>query len=503
MTPDERAVRFINGLRHTAGSRHAGKPFGLRDWQERIIRTIFGTLLPDGLRQYREVGIWLPRKNGKTQLAAAVALYMLFCEPEPEGQIYSAAADRAQASLVFNAAKSMLLTVPELIDRATIVDSQKRICNKRTGTFYAAISSEAGTKHGYNSSCVIADELHCWKKRDLWTALTTSFGARTQPLTICITTAGIYDKTSLEWELYDYACKVRDGVIIDPHYLPVIYGIDREADWLDETNWHIANPALGDFRSLDEMRILAKRASENPALENDFRRLYLNQHTSQTTRWLNMASWEACEVDRIDTKGEWFGGLDAASKEDVCAFVLAKRLSGGGYAIKPWFWIPEATAHRKEQDDRVPYSAWIKAGYLETTPGNRVDQRYITQRIKDITRQYDCRHIRVDPWNVESMIQELQEEDYEVVEHANTHRRMNEPCGELASCIADGTLEHDGNECMNWMASNVEVRHNSEGHIKPDKQATREKIDGITAAVMAIAGAMVAEDVYTGPGVWG
>jgi phage terminase large subunit-like protein len=212
--------RFINNLSHTKG-KWAGESFQLRPWQEKIIRELFGTLQPDGRRQYQTCFGFLPRKNGKSELAAAIALYCLLSEPEFGGEIYSAAADRDQASLVFNTAAAMVRADSELSNAYKIIDSQKRIVNPSTGSFYRAISSESHTKHGYNPSVVIFDEIHYQPNRDLWDVLSTGMGSREQPLMIGVTTAG-YEKNLLAYELCDYALKVRDGIIDDPTFLPVM-----------------------------------------------------------------------------------------------------------------------------------------------------------------------------------------------------------------------------------------------------------------------------------------
>jgi len=291
INPAEKAVRFINNLSHTKGE-WAGQSFNLRSWQRDVIEKLFGTLRDDGLRQYRTCYVEVPRKNGKTTLAAAIALYMLLLDDEPGAEVYSAAVDRDQASLVFNAAAQMVRNDPKLSARLQIIDSRRRIFDPVTGSVYVAIPAEAGGRHGYNASAVIYDEIHAAPNRELYDVLTTSTGARRQPLVFVITTAG-YDRTSICWELHTYAERVRDGIVDDPSFLPVLYAAPVEADWTDEAVWHECNPALGDFRSLDEMRIAATRAKEIPGQQNAFRRLYLCQWTEQADRWIDMATWDA------------------------------------------------------------------------------------------------------------------------------------------------------------------------------------------------------------------
>jgi phage terminase large subunit-like protein len=237
----------------------------------------------------------MPRKNGKTELAAALAIDGLLFDGEIGAEVYSAAADRDQAALVFNVAAQMIRNDPELYAQVEILDSQKRIVHRGSGSFYRAISAEAYSKHGFNASRVIYDELHAAPSRELFDVLTTSMGAREQPQLIAISTAG-YDRHSILWELYSHALKVRATPAIDPSFLPIIYEAPVHADWLDEKVWRKANPALGDFRSLEEMRIMAKRAQEIPAQENVFRRLYLNQWTEQAARWIPLEAWDRCCV---------------------------------------------------------------------------------------------------------------------------------------------------------------------------------------------------------------
>jgi phage terminase large subunit-like protein len=287
-----RKVRLFNQLTHTKGP-SAGQPFNLRRWQERdIIRPLFKTDRT-GRRVYRTCLLMMPRKNGKSELAALLALDGLLFDGEQGAEVYSAAADKDQAGLVFNVAAQMLRNDPELLAQVEIVDSQKRIVHRKSGSFYRAISAEAYSKHGFNASRVIYDELHAAQSRELWDVLTSSTGARDQPLVVAISTAG-YDRHSILWELYQHALKVRESPDLDPTFLPILYEAPIGADWTDPRVWHTANPALGDFRSLEEMTIACARAKEIPAQENSFRRLYLNQWTEQASRWLSLASWDAC-----------------------------------------------------------------------------------------------------------------------------------------------------------------------------------------------------------------
>jgi phage terminase large subunit-like protein len=292
-TAGTRAISILNKLTHTKGP-FAGQPFNLRPWQIKIIRKLF-TTQRDGRRQYRTCLLMLPRKNGKSELCAALAIYFLLFDGEIGAEVYSAAADKDQAALVFNVAAQMIRNDAELLAQCEIIDSQKRIVHRRSGSFYRAISAEAYSKHGFNASVVIYDELHAAQTRELWDVLSTSQGARSQPLMMAITTAG-YDRHSILWELYAHARKVAEHPALDPTFLPILFEAPSDADWTDEKVWRKANPALGDFRSFEEMRIACDRAQEIPAQENTFRRLYLNQWTEQAARWIALTAWDACQV---------------------------------------------------------------------------------------------------------------------------------------------------------------------------------------------------------------
>lgn len=252
MKPRIDPVWFINNLTHAKGEA-GGRPFNLRPWQKAIVQSLFKRRR-DGLRQYRTALLMLPRKNGKTELAAAIALYGLLADGEIGAEVYSAAADKDQASLVFQVAAQMIRNDPELDGSVEIVDSQKRIVHRKSGSFYRAISAEAYSKHGFNASTVIYDELHAAPTRELWDVLATSQGARTQPILLAISTAG-YDRHSILYELYAHAKSVVSNPTLDPTFLPILYEAEVGADWTDERVWRKANPALGDFRSLEEMQI--------------------------------------------------------------------------------------------------------------------------------------------------------------------------------------------------------------------------------------------------------
>lgn len=480
------AMQVVNNLTHTKGP-FAGKPFNLRPWQVRIIKQIFKTR-KDGRRQYRQALLMLPRKNGKTELAAALAVYFLLFDGEIGGEVYSAAADKDQAALVFNVAAQMIRNDEELLAQVEIIDSQKRIVHRKSGSFYRAISAEAYSKHGFNASVVIYDELHAAPSRELWDVLTTSQGARSQPLTIAISTAG-YDRHSILWELYTHAVKVQENPSIDPTFLPILYEAPREADWTDESVWKKANPALGDFRSLEEMRIAAARAKEIPAQENTFRRLYLNQWTEQASRWIQLPSWDACRVtvDRASLRGrKCYLGMDLSSTKDLTA-IVAVFPDDDGFTVLPHFFVPMESIRERSTRDRVPYDQWAREGYLTATPGNVVDYEAVRQTLKDWAAEFQIRELAFDPWNATDLVTRLQEQDgFTCVAMRQGFASLSAPTKALEKAILARTLRHDGHPVLRWNISNVSVETDPAGNLKISKKVSTERIDGVAALVMAI-----------------
>jgi phage terminase large subunit-like protein len=500
----DRAVSFISALKHSTGE-YAGQSFMLQDWQRGIIETLFGTLNPDGTRQYRTCYITVARKNGKTELGAGVGLYLLVADNEPGAQIYSAASDRAQASLIYNAAAPMVRQSGALSKRLKDIASQKRLVDYKSNSFYQVLSAEAYSKHGLNAHAILFDELHSQPNRDLWDVLTTSTGARRQPLTFVMTTAG-YDRNTIGWEIHDYACKVRDGIIKDPTFLPVIYQTPDDADWNDEKNWHLANPALGTFRKIDEMRALYNKARETPALEMTFRRLYLNQWVNSVQRWLPMDKWDECSDAPEELNGRpCYAGLDLAATTDLAALSLVFPREDS-YDILMRFWIPEDGAHEKERKDRVPYQQWAKQGYITLTPGNVIDYDYIAHELKTLREQYDIREVAFDRWGATKLSQDLTEAEFTMVPFGQGFVSMSAPTKELMSIVLSKKLRHGGHPILRWNADNLVVQMDPAGNLKPDKAKATQKIDGMVALIMALDRATrhaadYGRSVYDGRGV--
>jgi phage terminase large subunit-like protein len=428
----------------------------------------------------------IPTHN--SELAAALAIYFLLFDGEIGAEVYSAAADKDQAALVFNVAAEMIRNDPELLATCEIVDSQKRILHRKTGSFYRAISAEAYSKHGFNASAVIYDELHAAPTRDLWDVLSTSQGARSQPLMMAITTAG-YDRHSILWELYAHAVKVLENPTLDPTFLPILFEAPVDADWTDERVWRKANPALGDFRSLEEMRTAAARAKEIPAQENTFRRLYLNQWTEQAERWISMPAWDACraQVKRSALLGrKCYLGMDLASTKDLTALV-AVFPDADGFDVLAHFFVPKENVLERVRRDRVPYDQWQRDGYLTATPGNVVDYEAVRKQINDWASAFDVKTIAFDPWNATDLVTRLQEQDgFTCAPIRQGFASLSAPTKSLEKAILSKTLRHDGHPVLRWNMGNISVESDPTGNIKISKKVSTERIDGAAALVMAV-----------------
>lgn len=491
------AIKFISALKFTKGE-WAGRPFILQPWQKKFIRKLFGYVNKDGTRRYRTAYLEIPRKNGKSELAAAIALYLLFADGEPGAEIYSAAADREQASLVFNAAASMVRKSKWLSGISRIVDSQKRIVFYKKNSFYRAISSEAYSKHGFNAHAVVYDELHVAPNRDLWDTLQTSMGARRQPLMLAITTAG-YDRNSICWEVHEYARQVRDGVIKDPSFLPVIYSADPEDDWTDEKVWAKANPNLGVTIKLDFLRQECQRAKEIPAYQNTFRRLYLNQWTQQDTRWIDMEAWRECggKVDYEELANlRCWAGVDLSTTTDIssCALVFEPD-SDGVVHVLSYNWVPRENIAARVRRDRVPYDLWAQQGHITATEGNVIDYDYIRIAITDeIKRRFPLLQVvGYDPWNATKWAIDLESEGVPVMEVRQGFKTMSPACKELERLIIGRKLRHNNNPVLTWAMDNLVVAQDPAGNIKPAKDKSTERIDPAVAVIIAISAMLQSE----------
>ncbi len=485
-------MSFEECLTFTAGE-WRGRPFVLQPWQRNIVSTLFGWIRPDGTRRYREAFIYVPRKNGKSELAGGLGNYLIFADGEPGAQVYCAAADREQARLVFNAARTMVQAEPEMLSRARV--HTNAIMYEATGSVLKVVSAEAYSKHGVNAHGIIIDELHAQPNRELVDVLSTSTGARRQPLIIHITTADFDREGSICNEKHEYACKVRDGVIDDPAFLPVIYEATNDDDWTDPAVWRRVNPNLGVSVSHEYLERECRKAQETPSYENTFKRLHLNIRTQQDVRWLSLEAWDACDsatVDESELEGRTcFAGLDLSATTDLSALVLVFPDGDGSITLLARFWVPMDNAVKRERRDRVPYRTWGRQGFIEMTPGNVIDYDRIRAHITDLSERFDIREIAVDRWNATQLTTQLQGDGHTVIAFGQGFKDMSAPTKELEKLVISAKLRHGGPPVLRWMASHVSVETDAAGNLKPSKKKSTERIDGLVAAIMAIGRASI------------
>ncbi len=483
-------VAFIEQLRHTKGEFY-NQPFELIDWQEKIIRDVFGILKPDGYRQFNTVYIEVPKKCGKSELAAAVALYMLCADGEQRGEVYGCAADRDQASLVFDVACDMVRLCPALMKRCDIRPSRKSINFAPTSSTYKALSADVAGKSGINVSALVFDELWVQKSDEFFKMMTVGTSdARKNPLHFIITTAG-NDPNTICYEIHQKAVDIIEGRKFDPHFYPVIYGADESDDWTDPEVWKKANPSLGITIGIDKVEAACEQAKQNPAEENAFRQLRLNQWVKQAVRWMPMDKYDACAfpVDAKALRGRvCYGGLDLSSTTDLTSFVLVfpPEYENDKYQVLPFFWLPEETLDLRVRRDHVPYDLWEKQGYIKTTEGNVVHYGFIEKYIELLGQEYNIREIGFDRWGAVQMVQNLEDMGFTVVPFGQGFKDMSPPTKEIYKLVFEQKIAHGGHPVLRWNFDNIFIRQDPAGNIKADKEKSTEKIDGAIATIMAL-----------------
>jgi len=489
------AIEFFHKkIVHIKGAK-TGEPFILEVWEQAIIANLFGWKSKEtGFRRYQECFIEVGRKNGKTPLAAGILLYLLFEDGEPGAEIYGAASEYKQASLVFTHAHGMVNRESSLSDRCKVFKGQsKAIELGQPGDddygVYRVVSSEAFSAHGWNTHAAVVDELHTQPNRDLVDALSTSTAAREQPLLIYITTSDFEREGSICNEKEDHALDVCNGVIEDLSFLPVVYQAQLEDDWTKLETWKKANPNLGVSVSLDFIERECKRAQETPAYENTFKRLHLNIRTEQDVRWLALSDWDACGgvvLPEALYGKSCYAGIDLSSKTDITAFEL---YFPDEQKVLSYFWVPKENAHKREIKDKVQYTAWANQDWIKLTPGNVVDYNIVMTDIADIASKYKIEGIGFDRWGFEAVRQQLVGcgvPESIMVAFGQGFASMSEPTKELERLILAGLINHGGNPVLRWMASNVAVEMDPAGNLKPSKKKSTERIDGIVALIIAI-----------------
>jgi len=475
----------------------AGKPFILMPWQRDAVERAFGWKRSNGNRRFRKIYIEIPKKNGKSELLAAIALYMLCMDGEETPEVYGAAVDRQQARLVFDEAARMAAASPQLRKRLRHLPSTGRLVYPAKNGLYRVLSADVAQHEGLDISCALVDELHVHKKRDLWDTLLFGGVARVEPLLFVITTAGEYDESSIGWEQHSYGTRVIEGVIEDIEYLAIIYAANKDDDWTDPAVWRRANPALGTVLREEDMAAACREAENEPRKLSAFLRYRLNIWVQATEAWMDIDQWKSCVGDYDDTDMEGkacWGGLDLSSSDDLTAFALIFPASEaeGKYRLLSWHWIPRDRLVEKSRQNNATYEDWYRNGWLNLTEGDVIDLKAIRAAIGQLGKRFDIRGICYDRLFMATEIaQNLQDEDgFEVVAHGMGYLSMNPSMVEMERLVLGRRIEHDGNPLFLWEMANVVAKIDPAGNVKPDKSERRRKIDGPVAALMALTGAL-------------
>lgn len=473
----------------------AGKPFQLQPWEAHIVSQVFGwRRRKDGMRRYRFVRVWVPRKNGKTELAAGLAHLLTVGDGEPGAQVYSHALDAAQATLCFEKAARMTALSTALSNLYEITKTSL-FCPALMSAF-RPLSGEAYGKHGLSPHANIGDEAHAWRNGKLHRFLIQGMGSRRQPLDITISTAG--EIKTYGHDLYETSKAIFLKPELDPETFVSIYEADQEDDWTDPKVWAKANPNLGVSLKREFLEAECKRAQQSPRLENDFKRYHLNLWVEQTKRWFPMRKWSANTRDpnnamlwkqlNDELRGsQAFGGLDLGSTDDITALSWAIKSPNESDRLTfvRRYWCPEDRIAERDSP-RTPYRRWVKDGILTPTPGNITDFDFIEKQVMADCERFQCRGLAIDRWNATQVAVHLQNEGLPVQLFGQGYASMGAPSKEIERLFLAGRLEHGNDPVARWMYGNATYRKDPAGNIKPDKERAAEKIDGVVADIMAL-----------------
>lgn len=494
----DRAVRFIKALKHPK-SMLPGRAFQLDRWQERIIRRVYGDTHPDGTRKIKTVFALIPRGNRKTTLGAALELVHLGPERIPRSQVMSAAVDRDQARIALEEMTGVIGAHPRLAEAFQIQDTKSRITHKKSGAFYRAMSADAATAHGRTPVFALVDELHAWKKRDLWDAIKTGLVKTPGSLLVVTTTAGI-GRENLAYDMYSYARQVASGAIVDEAFLPILFEAAPDDDWRDEAVWRKVNPGLScspPYPDIDGLRQLVREAQHRPADREMFRQLNLNV-------WLDGAAEPAWSLDIWDQNGEPYdlAGLegrpawlsaDLSKRIDLTAVSATIDLGDGRYALHVQSFAPEAGIRKRADNDGAPYPLWRDQGYITECPGDIVDLSIVEDYIRDLCERFDVREIAFDKWSARATMESLEVDGLPVVEFPQNLATYAKPVNDFEDLMMNRRLCHGGNPVLRWAVGNVVLDSDASENRRPTKKRSADRIDPATAAIMscgrAVAGA--------------
>ena len=493
-----RVIRFLEGcVTMSTGRQWAGKPMRLMEWQKHdILEPFFGWVDDEGLRRYRRAAIYISKKNGKSSLMAGLVLYFLLADMEPGALVCGAAVDRLQAGLIYRAVASAVRSSRRLSEVLEVIDSRSTILHKGSGSRYMCLAADSYRSEGLDASAVIIDELHAHKKPDLVEALIYSGAARQQPAVIAISTAGS-DRNGIGYQWYQDALMVEKDPAINPTFFGKVYEAAPDDDLAAESTWRKANPSLGSTIALKDFANDFKDAQTNARKMTAFMRYRLNIWVEGENSWFDADKVAACKLPPLAPLAgrPCWCGIDIASHLDITAAAFLFKDGEGGYEADMLFWVPQETIGERERVDGIPYSTWIRNGWLRTTQGARLDHRQVAADIIEYGQAHSLLGINCDPWHLEALATYLQDAGYAVSKIPQTTAQLNLPSKLLEGLIAEGKFRYT-NPVLQWMLNNASVWSDATEAIKPDKKTSREKIDGVVACINGLALAHSAVDSW-------
>lgn len=495
---DEKAAQKVIQFIERFCCQKNGTRIKLLPWQIDLIRKLYGTKQPDGLRQYRQCFAFVPRRNGKSVLAASLLMYHLCFDP-PASELYLLSNTITQSEdACYAAAVTMATHSPALRRCLKVLKSKGRIVNTTNNSRLVILSSEANSLMGKDAQLLLFDEIAFFKDRRLYANLKGSQLNRKQPLSLAITTASDNEE-GIGKELYDYAVKVKNGTINNPSFLPVLYAAEPSDDWTSPTTWAKANPSLNTLIQQDDIRKLCEEAQQEPRKESEFKQFHLNLFQHSSACFISQPTWQGCRDEF--TEDDLIGmpchcGIDLARRHDLAAVVYVFT-SDDKYYLLPRFFLPEQLAKKKEMQDNVPYTTWASQGLLILTDGDVIDYSEIRKTINADDKKFSIQQCGFDPWNAELLCnQQLRLEDgINCVEVRQSIVSMGQPTNQFDKLLREKRIRHNNNPILNWMAANLTVREDSNGNVMPDKKHSTARIDGITAAIIGLSRAIAEQEL--------
>lgn len=479
-----RPINFIQKYCKQSKGKWNGKSLKLELFQKAMLEATFGFVDQETkLRKYKKVIFFVARKNGKSSLDSAIANYMLTMDGEGGAEIYSIATKKDQAKIVWEETKKMIKKSPVLNKKIRCLIGG--IYYDKKDSFFRALANDSNSLDGLNSHCVIADEVHAWKDKNLLDVMYDSMSARDQPLFIETSTMGVIRQNVFDDE-YEYASQVIDGVIPDETLLPIIYELDDEKEWLNEESWFKSNPALGVTKSYKYIRDKVERAKASPIelvnlLCKDF-----NVRQNNINAWLTFE-----ELNNEEIYNEWkdnyvIGGCDLSSTTDLtCATILG--VVKGKIRVKQMYWIPTNYLERKISEDKIPYDKWLKNGYLRLSGDSKIDYHDITLWFLEQVREFDLRPLWIgyDSWNAQFWCDEMKEYGFDMVEVRQGYKTESAPLKQMKADLIDNKINYNNNPILKWNLSNVVVKTDENGNIMITKEKSRQRIDGVASLMDA------------------